>query len=64
MELKVTGMTCGGCVNAVTRAIKGQDKSAIVAVDLASGVVRVEGSITPAQAADAVRAAGFELAAS
>lgn len=45
-------MTCGGCVRAVTNAIKAAAPSARVDVDLASGQVTVEGA-----GADAVRRA-------
>ena len=61
MELIVKGMTCGGCVKAVTRALQGQDKAAVVDVDLASGRVRVEGAISLAQAHEAIQSAGFTL---
>ena len=40
--LKVTGMSCGHCVNAVTKAIRSSDPAAEVRVDLASGTVAVE----------------------
>ena len=36
---KVDGMTCGGCVGAVTRAVQTVDKDAKVEVDLASKTV-------------------------
>jgi copper chaperone len=61
MELMVKGMTCGGCVKAVTRALQGQDQGAVVNVDLPSGRVQVEGAISAAQARDAILAAGFTL---
>lgn len=61
MELMVKGMTCSGCVKAVTRALQGQDKGAVVDVDLASGRVQVRGEISAAQARDAILAAGFTL---
>lgn len=40
-SFKVSGMTCGHCVRAVTDAIKGVDAGAAVEVDLASGRVTV-----------------------
>ncbi|WP_331852143.1 heavy-metal-associated domain-containing protein [Polynucleobacter necessarius] len=30
LTLKVSGMTCGGCINAVTRAIQAEDPQATV----------------------------------
>ena len=38
----VQGMTCGHCVKAVTNAIKADDPSADVQVDLAKGEVSVQ----------------------
>lgn len=59
---RVDGMTCQGCANAVTNAIKAAAPKAEVKVDLAAKTVSVEGVI----AADAVRAAvegaGFAFA--
>ena len=43
IELDVNGMTCGQCVAAVTRAVKGLDAQADVSVDLNSKRVTVRG---------------------
>jgi len=43
LQLKVSGMTCGHCVAAVTRAVKAVPSVRDVAVDLASGKVTVQG---------------------
>lgn len=42
IELKVDNMTCGHCVNAVTKALKAVDPQARVDVDLEAKRVRVE----------------------
>ncbi|HEY0288225.1 MAG TPA: cation transporter [Pseudomonas sp.] len=42
----VQGMTCGHCVKAVTEAIKGDDPSAQVQVDLVKGEVKVQSVLT------------------
>lgn len=57
MELlmKVDGMTCQGCVAAVTKAIQRLDPAAQVEVDLGSGRVAV---VTDAQALDVAQALG------
>ena len=61
IPINVTKMHCGGCANAVTRAVQGIDPAARVEIDLKSGSV----SVTPGVAiaaerfADAIRAAGF-----
>jgi len=39
-EIKVTGMTCGGCVKSITNALKAFDSKADVDVDL--GVPRLD----------------------
>ncbi|MCH8182220.1 MAG: heavy-metal-associated domain-containing protein [Proteobacteria bacterium] len=56
----VEGMTCSGCVNAVTKAIKAKDSSAEVQVDLGSGKVNVDGSLDEAAVIEAVEDAGFD----
>lgn len=68
LELKVNGMTCGGCASSVTRAIKNLDATATVTVDLATKLVKVnteqaktdqKNFVTAIE--DAVRDAGFEV---
>jgi copper chaperone len=56
----VEGMTCSGCVNAVTNAIKAKQPAAEVTVDLDSGRVDVEGAIEEAALIEAVEDAGFD----
>ncbi len=56
---KIGGMTCQGCVNAVTKALKRLDPAAAVSVDLGSGRVSVEGAIERAAAERAIEGAGF-----
>ena len=57
---KVDGMTCGGCVGAVTRAVQTVDKDAKVEVDLASKTVKVDSNVSPLQIIDMITNAGFE----
>ncbi|MBU3549457.1 heavy-metal-associated domain-containing protein [Polynucleobacter sp. P1-05-14] len=59
LSLKVSGMTCGGCINAVTRAIQAQDPKAKVQVDLASQTVNLETTLSEAQASELIVEAGF-----
>lgn len=61
LNLKVSGMTCGGCINAVTRAIQAQDPVAIVQVDLATQMVNLQTSLSAAQAAQLIADAGFPV---
>ena len=60
--LKVSGMTCGGCINAVTRAIQVKDPQAKVQADLATQVVSLETSLSPEMAAELIADAGFPVA--
>ncbi len=53
LDLKVAGMTCGHCEQAVARAVKSVDPQAKVSVDRTSGHVAVES----ASDAKAIRAA-------
>lgn len=63
IELKVDGMTCGGCVKAVEKAVKRTDEAATVTVDLEAGRVAID-SDKPADAfRSAIEAAGYDVAA-
>ena len=42
ITLKVSGMSCGHCVKAVTGAIQAKDPAAKIVVDLAAGTVDAE----------------------
>jgi copper chaperone len=59
--LKVSGMTCGGCINAVTRAVQAQDPQAQVQADLATKLVTLETTLTSEQAAGLITEAGFPV---
>jgi copper chaperone len=63
IELWVGGMSCNGCVAAVTRAIQRLDPAAEVSVDLASGRVSVAGALGRAAVEGAVEAAGYIVGA-
>lgn len=60
IELKVDGMTCGGCVNSVTRAVKNLDAGADVKVDLATKRVSVNGKVSEQDVIRALDDAGYE----
>jgi copper chaperone len=60
--LKVSGMTCGACINAVTRAVQAQDPQAQIQVDLATQLVTLETSLSPELASGLLREAGFPVA--
>ena len=59
--LFVTGMTCGGCTNAVTRAIQMQDTEAKVQVDLDSQKVEIDSKLSREALITIVTDAGFPV---
>ncbi len=59
LVMKVQGMTCGGCVTAVTNALT-RAGVAPRRVDLASGDVDLDDGTDVARAIAAVEAAGFD----
>lgn len=61
-QFKVSGMSCGHCVRAVTQAIQSLDQAASVEVDLAAGLVRVQGNLDAAQIQAAIREEGYDVA--
>jgi copper chaperone len=56
---RVAGMTCDGCVRAVTRAIARRAPGAAVSIDLAQGLVKIDGAVADAEVCAAVQDAGF-----
>jgi copper chaperone len=61
LSLKVSGMTCGGCITAVTKAIQVRDPQAQVQADLVSQTVNLETSLSVAQASQIITDAGFPV---
>ena len=62
-NIKIAGMTCEGCVNAVTRALRKVDGVAAVEVSRERGEANVRYDSSRASKTallDAVRAAGYE----
>lgn len=57
--LKVSGMSCGHCVRAITQAVHALDDAAEVQVDLAIGEVRVVSRLNPQQLLQVVRDEGY-----
>jgi copper chaperone len=60
-QFKVSGMSCGHCVRAVTQAIQALEQTARVEVDLAAGMVRVESDLDVTQIQAAIRDEGYEV---
>jgi len=63
LTFQVEGMSCGGCVKSVTRAIQGVSPGAVVRVDLAKMRVDVDGTDDTAGIETAIRTAGFGVRA-
>jgi copper chaperone len=59
--LFVTGMTCGGCTKAVTKAIQLQDGQATVQVDLATQKVEIESRLDREALISIITNAGFPV---
>lgn len=59
VKLAITGMTCSGCVNALTRALSRVPGVTNVKVDLASGRAQITGGASPASLVAAVEKAGY-----
>jgi copper chaperone len=60
-ELKVDGMTCGGCAASVKRAVQTLDSNASVNVDLLSKIVKVETTAQLDQVKTAIVDAGYDV---
>lgn len=60
VELDVSGMTCGGCVNKLDGALRKLEGADFVSVQLNPQRAVVGGSVTEADVKTVIRAAGFE----
>jgi copper chaperone len=63
LTLKVSGMTCGHCVSAVTRVVRAVPSVEDVAVDLARGEVTVRGNPDERAVRQAIVEEGYEVQA-
>jgi copper chaperone len=61
LKLKVAGMTCGGCVKSVERAVSAAAPGATVKVDLASGEVAIDGPAARQAIVAAIEDAGYDV---
>jgi copper chaperone len=61
LKLKVAGMTCGGCVKSVERAIAAAAPGAKVSVDLKSGEVAIDSAATKQAIVTAIEDAGYDV---
>lgn len=63
-ELRVDGMTCGGCVAGVKRAVQAIDAKAQVEVDLNNKMVRVQSEEAIDTVSAAIKEAGYPIISS
>ncbi|MDY7020673.1 MAG: heavy-metal-associated domain-containing protein [Cyanobacteriota bacterium] len=61
LELKVPSMVCDGCVETVTKAIKGLDSDANVEIDLSTKMVKVDGKPSEDSVKQAISEAGHTV---
>lgn len=62
IEFRVANMTCGHCVKAITQAVVGVDRLAVVEADVAMREVRIEPVSGSREAfAAAITAAGYQV---
>lgn len=61
LRLQVSGMTCGHCAQAVTRAVEALPQVERALVDLKAGEVSVEGAADEAAIRRAIEEEGYEV---
>jgi copper chaperone len=61
LHLKISGMTCGHCVSAASRAVRAVPGTEDVAVDLGRGEVTVKGDPDPKTVRAAIADEGYEV---
>lgn len=61
ITLKVEGMSCSHCAQAVTAAIEAKDPTAKVAIDVAAGTVKAETILPRHVVSMAVEEEGYEV---
>lgn len=62
VSYRVTGMTCGGCARAVTKAMNAASPSAKIEIDLDDGIVRIAGGPSETIVQTVIEKAGFGYA--
>ena len=64
-EIKITGMTCGGCSGRVARVLEANDGvlNAVISHDTDSGVIQTDDSLSLEQVLEIVNGTGFNASA-
>ena len=60
VTLKVEGMSCQGCADAVARVVRAADPAAEVRVDVAAGRVEAQTNARPEALVAAIDSAGYQ----
>lgn len=61
VEFTVDGMSCGGCVASITRAVQALDGAAKVSADLPTKKVAIESQVAPDALRAAIERAGYDI---
>ena len=59
MQFTVSDMTCGHCASTITKAVKGEDPSAKVEIDLPRRIVKVESTLSQEEVGQQIVDAGY-----
>lgn len=59
MEFEIPDMTCGGCANAIKRAVTQLDPAATLDVDVPVKIVKVTSTQSSQRIIEVIEAAGF-----
>jgi copper chaperone len=59
----ITGMSCGGCVNSLTRVLKSVPGIEPIRIEVGKAQLRLDERVTSQVVKDAVARAGFEVTA-
>jgi copper chaperone len=61
LNLKVQGITCGGCASSIKKALAVAAPGSEVAVDINAGEVKVSGQADRVKVVTAIEDAGFDV---
>lgn len=62
IQLQVDGMSCGHCIQSVTKAAKALDDKASVVASVETGKVDITSDLPPERFEQAIRDLGYEVA--
>ncbi|MGF6771651.1 copper chaperone [Paraburkholderia sp. GAS199] len=59
MQFDIPDMTCGGCANAIARAVNALDPAATLRADVPVKIVSIDSTLPQARLVEVIEAAGF-----